>query len=928
MRSTRHKLARSTGIALALLPVTSALAAQPADAVASDASDGPISTSDAAARVDPDTLLLFSVDLDNLTLTDSLTAYGDPGDPLLPSSELARLLELDIEVYPSERRIVGRLGEERRSLAVDLATGTARVGGRSVVIGFQDVVITPAEIYIRSSAVQRLLPVDLTIDSSALAITVKAREPLPIQSRMERLSRLRELRPDVGAADEVLEIASPYRFFSPPSFDVNLSAGFESKKSQFPRRFDVRLGGDLLWSGFEGYVGSDETGAPTSARVLFERRSTKGGLLGPIDATAVTAGDVFTPSLPIGPRSASGRGVALTTAPLGEENVFNRVDLRGELPIGYDVELYINDVLRSGQQTPAKGRYEFLNVPLVRGVNIIRIVSYGPRGEREEQTRIVNVGGGQLRKGALTFDLGVVEQDTPVVELSRGTADDDETGLDPEGPQGLRAVANVNYGVTQFLTVSAGAAAFPTLKDEQRQVYTLGARTSVFGISTQLDYGLDDKGGAGMAIGLATQWRGASVVLQHGAFQNDFIDEGVSAATRTVLSRTEATVDSTFELGSRIVPLSLRAFHTAYEGKATETNVAVRSSTSLASVLVTGGVEYGRTTNAEGFSTDSANGFFSASSFIDYKWQVRATLDYRIIPEFTPASLAVTVDRDISENLAVRLGLGQSLDDTSNTNIAASAIVRSRIGELGLTGEFNAGDSSWRVGVQLNFGLGYRGGRGYRVAQQGPGSGANVLFHSFIDKDGDGAFTEGDQPVPGVQIEGGLRSVETDADGEIYITGLGKAPVGRLTVSLEKLENPYVQAPPRTVQFAPRAGSLITVPYPLRPTSEVLVKVLFNQPDGKTVGLSAAQLRLVPTGGGTTVEAVSEFDGSAFFLDVPAGDYELQLASEQARRLRMRLIAPVTVSISADGGYVPDVKAEVAIVPREQLEAEAATAAP
>lgn len=872
--------------------------------------------------------MLISVELDQLTLTDSLTAYGDPEDPLLPSSELARLLEMDVEVLPAERRIVGRLGEDRRSLAVDLATGTARVGGRTVPISFQDVVVTPAEIYVRASALQRLFPIGLEVDSAALAMKVVAREPLPIQTRLERLARLRDLRPDVETSTEVLEVASPYRLFSAPSFDVNLSTGFESDGSKFPRRFDIRMGADLLYTGFEGYVGSDETGAPTEARLLFSRRSARGELLGPLKATAVAAGDVFTPSLPIGPRSEGGRGFALTTAPLGEENVFNRVDLRGELPIGYDVELYINDVLRSGQQTPAKGRYEFLNVPLVRGVNIIRIVTYGPRGEREEQTRIVNVGGGQLAKGALTFDLGVVEQDLAVVNLRKGTADDDETGLLEDDPGGLRAVANVNYGLTQFLTVSAGAALFPDEEDEQRQVYTLGARTSIFGISTQFDYGADDAGGSGASVGLATQWRGTSVVLQHGRFQNGFIDESVGSAERPVSSRTELTLDSTFEFGRRIVPLSVRGLQTRYEDGSADTNAAIRTSSSLASVLVTAGVEYNRLQSPSGTVTNSANGFFGASTFIDYKWQVRATLDYRIVPEFEPATLAVTVDRDISENMAVRLGLGQSLDDASNTNVAASAILRSRIGELALTGEFNAATSDWRVGMQLNFGLGYQGPRGYRLSQQGPGSGGNVLFQAFIDKDGDGAFSDGDAPAPGVEVEGGLRPVQTGDDGQVYLPGLGKAPSARLMVGLDKLDNPYVQAPPRVVQFAPRPGALTKVPYPLRPTSEVLVKVSYRQQDGKVVGLSAAQLRLVPKNGGAAIEATTEFDGSAFFLDVPGGEYTLELAPEQARRLRMRLIAPVDVVIDADGGYVPDVRTEVLFIGREENAAQGAAPAP
>jgi hypothetical protein len=882
-----------------------------------------MSTAVASASLDQDTLLLFSLELDSLTLTESLAAYGDPEDPLLPVGEIVRLLELDVDVMPAERRIIGRLGEERRSLAVDLTSGAARVGGRNIPLTFQDVVVSPAEIYVRASALQRLLPVELKVDSAALTIRIGAQEQLPIQGRLSRLARMRDLRPDVGEVADVLEIATPYQLFSAPSFDVNLSTGFESDGSKFPRRFDVRMGADLFYTGFEGYVGSDETGAPTTARVLFQRRSTKGELLGPLKVTSAAAGDVYTPSLPIGPRSGGGRGFSISNAPLGQENVFNRVDLRGELPIGYDVELYINDVLRSGQQTPAKGRYEFLNVPLVQGVNIIRIVSYGPRGEREEQTRIVNVGGGQLRKGTLTFDLGVVDQGQPVINLSKTPSGISEPAADPAVGDGIRAVANINYGLTQFLTVTAGAAIFQGLADEQRQVYTAGARTSIFGVSTQLDYAVDDIGGSGVAVGLASQVFGTSVVLQHGEFRGGFIDEGVTAVGRAVLSRTDVTLDSTFEFGRHIVPLSLRAQRMAYEDRLVELNFAARTSTSIASVLVTAGAEYSRQTRPGMEIEDTASGFLGASTFIDYKWQVRATLDYQLLPEFEPSTLAVTVDRSLSENLAVRLGLGQSLDDSSNTNIAGSAILRSRIGELALTGEFNAADSSWRVGMQLNFGFGYQGPRGYRLTQLGPGSGANMAFQAFVDRDGDGVFSEGDEPTPGVRIEGGASDAETGADGEVYITGLGDAPTARVMVSLDKLDNMYLQPPPRIVQFAPRAGVLVKAQYPLRPTSEVLVKVMYAQPDGKKVSLSAAQLRLTPKSG-PPIEAVTEFDGSAFFLDVPAGEYQLELAPEQARRLRMRLKAPVPVSVSADGGYVPDIMAEVTFAPAEPEAADAA----
>jgi hypothetical protein len=81
------------------------------------------------ASLDEDELLLFAVRLEELTLTDSLTAYGDPADPFLPIGEFSRLLDLDIDVSPPTSGSAGRIGEAARPLLIDVKTGTARLGG-------------------------------------------------------------------------------------------------------------------------------------------------------------------------------------------------------------------------------------------------------------------------------------------------------------------------------------------------------------------------------------------------------------------------------------------------------------------------------------------------------------------------------------------------------------------------------------------------------------------------------------------------------------------------------------------------------------------------------------------------------------------------------------------------------------------------------
>ena len=211
--------------------------------------------------------------------------------------------------------------------------------------------------------------------SEDLALRLRAVEKFPIQARLDRLAN----RPDgaaVGAAGEdQLKVNQPYAFLSPPGFDVVLDGGLQSGARNRAFRYDLRVAGDVLWSNFQGYLGSDELGRAANARVMLQRRSLEGALLGPLHVREISVGDTFTPGLAIGPRSVSGRGLSLSTAPLEQTNIFNRIDLRGDLPPGFDVELYVNDVLKGSTNQAVNGRFEFLNVPLSPGVNVLRLKS-------------------------------------------------------------------------------------------------------------------------------------------------------------------------------------------------------------------------------------------------------------------------------------------------------------------------------------------------------------------------------------------------------------------------------------------------------------------------------------------------------------------------------------------------------------------------
>jgi hypothetical protein len=869
---------------------------------------------------DKDTLLLLVAQLDDLTLSDGMAAYGEPADPQLPVGELSRLLELDIDVSPADGRITGRIGEARRALLVDLAAGVARIGPVDVPLKPGDVAADPGEIYVRASVLMKLLPLKLDIDPSALSMRITALERLPIQSRLQRLARIRQGATGPQPA-RAMRVREPYHLITPPSFDVALDAGVQSASPRAPFRYDVRVGGDLLFSGLQAYVGSDEAGRATTSRVLLERRSFEGDLLGPLHAHVLGVGDVFTPGLPIGPRSFGGRGIELSTVPLDQTTVFNRVDLRGELPLGYDVEIYVNDVLQGAQAQATRGQYEFLNVPLTQGINVVRIVTYGPRGERNEETRIINASGGLLRPGQATFEFAAVAQDEPVIRFGGF----DPLSADPSFGK-TRIVGNLAYGVTQFLTATAGGAIYTDHAGVKRDLGTAGLRTSIAGFAAAADIAADDQGGAGGDVSLAGRVLGANAVLRHAEYRGGLLDENNSEADldRPVRRRTELTVDDNLRFGGRVIPLSVRALRDVYADGGSAWITQVRGSAALGPVLYSSGFEYDRLAGRTGDTSERLRGFFAASTFRSYQWQVRAVADYDALPALRLSDVAITADRAITDRWSIRLAATERLDAPKGLELIAGSTTRTRFGDLAITALYDTAANSWRLGAQLNFGIGYNPARrAYELTRSGPGSGGSALFHAFVDANGDGVFDAGDRPVAGVVLEGGdQQAVRTGPDGRAYLSGFGTAPTARVLVNLADIENPQVTSPPTVVEFTPRPGGVTTIEYPLQPTGEVMVNLKLKRPDGRLVGLSATRIRLMGAKGQAT-EGVTEFDGSVNFHDLPAGTYRVELDPDQAQRLRMRMTAPVTVTIKPDGAFTPDANVTVEFAPRPDAGGEA-----
>lgn len=854
-----------------------------------------------------DDLLLLSVQLDRMTISEAMTAYGDPADPLLPLGELSRLLELPLDVDVSNGVVSGRIGESQRPITIDLKSGQALIGGKIVALIPPDSLTTETDIYLRASLIAKLLPVKITASPDEMSLALEATEKLPVQMQRERLARMAGLSGEPQQQDEAMRVATPYQWLGQPAFDFTTELGYDSSDRRAITRMEGRVAGDLLQTGFSAWLATDDRAKPAAARVAFTRRSEDGHLLGSLGGTMAAAGDVFTPPMQIGARSLGGAGVVFSSARNDEASVFQRINLRGELPVGYDAELYVNDILRSAQRgSTAQGRYEFNDVPLVRGRNAIRIVLYGPRGERVERTRVINVGGGQLAAGKTTLDLGVVSQDRTVIDLSDASL----SGFS-RGRGALRAVLGVAHGVSEGLTLTAGLARYTDNGGVVRTVGTVGTRNSLLGMAMQADVASDFKAGRAVSLGLAGRVMGISFLGRHVEYAGGFADEVNTSfdASRPMRRFSEVVFDLAVPLpGSLGLPVSGRFDRAQYLDGGTTLTARARTTANLGGTLVAIGADYNHRSQP-GSSDTRINGNIGAMRLIDYKWQLRATADFRIKPSLKLETLGIAADRAIGERYSLRFGATRTF---SNKDVALQSGFTARLpfASATLGGDWSTGQKRWRVGLQLNFGLARDPLQGrYRMTPPGPANGASAALLAFIDANANGQRDLGEEAVPGVTVEGGGLKTVTDAQGRAFVTGLGDGTMTTLRADIAGTDTMFVAAPPQNIVFAARAGGMTTIPYPLVPTSELVARIGFRRKDGALSGLSAVKLRLVNPKG-EAVQGMTEFDGTAVFDQLKPGRYKLEIDPDQAARLGMRLKEPVFVSVGADGQMV-DASGEV-----------------
>lgn len=106
----------------------------------------------------------------------------------------------------------------------------------------------------------------------------------------------------------------------------------------------------------------------------------------------------------IGPRGQAIDGVALGNSPFLRSSEFGETILRGQAQPGWEVEVYRNGRLLAWERVDERGMWEFA-IPLDYGQNPVEVRTYGPNGEVQITERAVRVDFDRIPGGSFEYGL-------------------------------------------------------------------------------------------------------------------------------------------------------------------------------------------------------------------------------------------------------------------------------------------------------------------------------------------------------------------------------------------------------------------------------------------------------------------------------------------------------------------------------------------
>lgn len=821
-------------------------------------------------KANDDDQLLLDVRVGRYRVGDGVRGYQTDSGVCIDFADLIIAFDLPVRLDKKSRRATGWLFEESRTFTLDREAARVQIMNKGSALTATDIHDTPEGWCIDSKALGRWLDITLVADLSDALLVVKADRKLPFEQAEERKERAAKVRPAVSFDLRALPQAKDaYRFWRMPSVDVVASSGF-TREGQAPAkanmRYDIFASGEAAGASFDARLSSDEKGGPESLRLRAYRTSAAGDLLGPFRATHFGIGDVNLPASFVGSQSTSGRGAFATNRPLSRPDNFDRTSFRGELPDGWDAELYRNDQLIGYFQSRGDGRYEFLDVPLLYGQNRLEVVLYGPQGQIRRDIRMIPVGANSIPPRETYYWAGVQDAGRDLFNFGNS---------DTQPYNGLRGGFGIERGLDS--RTSIGASAISSVYEGRRDSYAeamirraLGPTLIELAGAANIDGGTVLRGQMLGQFGQAMI--GAQSAWLFGGFRSEQYLPGLRA--EHMLS-----VDHSLKFGGKPFPYGVSATYRTWQNGNRSVEANARLSFNIKNINASTDLVWEQMKFA--FGTDppqKLDALLRLSGRVG-GLRLRGEARFGLIGDSGFSESRITGEWRAGDKANWRAEIGY---DARGRRGRASLGYTRHFDSFALTGQIlGASDGALAAQFSLAFSFGPNPhGGGLHISSEKLASSGQAAVLVYQDLNADGIRQPNEPLEKAVEITAGLagRGKATDARGQTVIGGLEPYVPILIGIDTGSLPDPFVQPAHSGMVVTPRPGVPIIVELPLVSAGEISGYLI--REGGKA--LNGVDLELLDTAGRTVKTTRAEYDGFFLFESVPYGQYRLRVGAISA----------------------------------------------
>lgn len=866
------------------------------------AASGPVAS--AAWTANSDDALLFEMRLNQYRLGDGVRGYASPTGVCVDFADVIMALDIPVRLDKQSRRATGWAFEEGHTVTIDRNTDGEQIKNSSRKIQSDDIRDTPEGWCVATSALSRWLGVELKADTGNALLFVRSDRKLPPQLVAERRSR-------VAVSHPVFDLASlphsktSYRGIHAPSVDVVASIGGlrdHVSGNRLDAQYEVYVSGEAGPVAYDARISSNAKGTPQSVRVRAYRTDPAGELLGPLHATNVAIGDVQGISTALVAQSSVGRGASITNRPVERNENFDKTNFRGELPRGWDAELYRNGQLLAFANNRADGRYEFLDVPLQYGQNRFEVVLYGPQGQIRREAKSVPVGLDSIPPRTTYYWAGIDEDGHDLINPSK---------FGDVAPKGWRGAVGLERGVD---SKTSFAAVLHSIMDQygiRRQYAEASVRRAVGPALVEFSGAQDVAGGTALRTQMLAEFGKTHVEMETiwatGGYTSDRILNDVTGLH-------EIGIDRYFGAGRASIPVHVDARYTMRATGADSLELSARTSASFGRIATTAELSWRQ--NYAHIGPDPPNDIEAgllANARVG-RIRLRGEARFRLSPEtrFQSATLvgewSAGGSSDHPNDWRAEIGYDR---DLSRARGGIGYVRRFDRVAVTASGEV-ATDGSVAAGLSLAFSIGPdpRDHGGIRVTSEKLASHGSTMVRVYRDTNNNGR-RDPDEPLEkNVQVSAGKIPVEnvTDANGEVIVDGLEPFQPVLIGIDGSSLPDPLVQPSTSGLVVTPRPGVALAIELPLVSAGDI-DGTLARAGGGTMEGMD---LELVNVEGRVVATTRSDFDGFFLFEGVPYGGYTVRIArlSAEAAKTSVTLNGTATVDAKTPSVHLGGVAAQ------------------